>query len=167
MTQTRSIRALIADTDASVVTANETLSQAVVSNKELLGHAHRLNALAQSSAEAAHTSVQGLSGLANDRDQMETHSHEQVLLVHHQAVLTRKLDQLAGAIERSLGESSNSEPSPTTTLPLNTVVAEVVREPIPSVSAATPSSLMFDQTALKNKPVSASKPTADNDWSLF
>jgi methyl-accepting chemotaxis protein len=167
MTQTRSIRALIADTDASVITANETLSQAVVSNKELLGHAHRLNALAQSSAEAAHTSVQGLSGLANDRDQMETHSHEQVLLVHHQAVLTRKLDQLAGAIERSLGESSNSEPSPTTTLPLNTVVAEVVREPIPSVSAATPSSLMSDQTALKNKPVSASKPTADNDWSLF
>jgi methyl-accepting chemotaxis protein len=167
MTQTRSIRALIADTDASVTTANETLSEAVVTNKELLDHAHRLNALTQSSVEVAHTAVQGMSGLANDRDQMETHSHEQVLLVHHQAVLSKNLEKLAGVIEHSLRGSSNAESVPTKILPPNTVVAQTIQEPTPLVAPATPSSLMSDQTTLKSKPAAASKPIADNDWSLF
>ena len=112
MTQTHSIRALILDTDTNVITANENLSQASKTRKDLLSHAGQIKTFTQSSAEVALATVQSLSELAVAREQMEGHSHQQTLLLNHQADVSNNLVQQAQALERSLGGSpKNQSPS--------------------------------------------------------
>lgn len=167
MVQTHSIRALISDTDTGVICAHESLCQATVTNKDLLGYVQRINALTQSSVEAAHTSTQGLSELVIVHEQMKGHSHEQFLLTHHEAVNSNKLCQSMGGLVHSLGGSANS-PSPSNQiLPLNVVKNEGVLETTPLIAAVNPSSIFSDHTAEKNVPASGSKAITTTDWSLF
>ncbi len=166
MTQTHSIRALILDTDTNVVTANENLSQAAKTRKDLLSHAGQIKTFTQSSAEVALASVQGLSELAVAREQMEGHSHQQTLLLNHQADVSNNLVQQAQALERSLGGSPKNQSPSEKSLP-QLVANDDVLERIPLVAAVNASSLYSSQATMKNNSASGSKPIAENDWSLF
>lgn len=167
MVQTHSIRALISDTDTGVISAHENLSQATVTHKKLLSYVNRINALTQSSAEVAHTSIQGLSELAILHEQMEEHSHEQFLLTHYEAVHTNRLTQLMGGLLHSLGGSTNN-PLPTNQmLPLNVVKDDAIFASTPLVAAVNPSPSFSDQPTEKDIPASSSKPISNTDWSLF
>jgi len=166
MTQTHSIRALILDTDTNVITANENLSQASKTRKDLLSHAGQIKTFTQSSAEVALASVQGLSELAVAREQMEGHSHQQTLLLNHQADVSNNLVQQAQALERSLGGSPKNQSPSDKSLP-QLVANDDVLERIPLVAAVNASSLYSSQATIKNNSASGSKPIAENDWSLF
>jgi len=166
MTQTHSIRALILDTDTNVITANENLSQASKTRKDLLSHAGQIKTFTQSSAEVALASVQGLSELAVAREQMEGHSHQQTLLLNHQADVSNNLVQQAQALERSLGGSPKNQSPSDKSLP-QLVANDDVLERIPLVAAVNASSLYSNQATTKNNSASGSKPIAENDWSLF
>ena len=167
MVQTHSIRALISDTDTVVISGQESLSQATATNKNLLDYVHRINALTQSSAEAAHTSIQALSELAIVHEQMEGHSLEQVLLTHYETVESNKLCQLMGGLVHSLGGSAHNPPSSNQILPLNVIKDDGIFASTPSFAAVNPSSISPDNTAEKDKPASGSKPISNTDWSLF
>jgi hypothetical protein len=166
MTQTHSIRALILDTDTNVITANENLSQASKTRKDLLSHAGQIKTFTQSSAEVALATVQGLSELAVAREQMEGHSHQQTLLLNHQADVSNNLVQQAQALERSLGGSPKNQSPSEKSLP-QLVANDDVLERIPLVAAVNASSLYSSQAIAKNNSASGSKPIAENDWSLF
>ena len=167
MTQTHSIRALILETDTNVITANENLSQASKTRKDLLSYAGQIKTSTQSSAEVALASVQGLSELAVAREQMEGHSHQQTLLLNHQAEVSNNLNQQAQALERSLGGSPKNQSPSDKILPLKLVANDDLLERIPSVAAVNASSLYSRQISEKNNTVAVSKPIAENDWSLF
>lgn len=167
MVQTHSIRALISDTDTGVISAHETLSQATATNKDLLDYVYRINALTQSSAEAAHTSIQVLSELAIVHDQMEGHSLEQVLLTHHETVESKKLCQLMGGLVHTLGGSAHNPPSSDQILPLNVIKDDGAYASTLSVAAVNPSSILSDHATEKKIPASGSKPISNTDWSLF
>jgi methyl-accepting chemotaxis protein len=167
MTQTHSIRALISETDASLIAAHESLTHASKNSEDLLSQARQIKTFTQSSAEVAHASVQGLSELSDAREQMEGHSHQQTLLLNHQAEVSNHLNQQAQALERSLGGSPSNQSPLDKSSPLKLVVNDAVLGHIPSVAAVNASSLYSEQSPAKNNSVSGGKPIAENDWSLF
>jgi methyl-accepting chemotaxis protein len=167
MVQTHSIRALISDTDTGVISAHESLSHATLINKELLGCVSQINALTQSSAETANTSIEGLTALANAQEQIQGHSLEQVLLTHHESIESSKLNQLLIGLVHSLGGTSNDPSSSNQTMPLNVVNDDGVFASTPLVAAVNSSSIYSDKTTEQNLPASGSKPISNTDWSLF
>ena len=167
MAQSQSIRTLISDTDTTVLNAQDNLHQVAITNKDIYGGAHRINAITQSSAELAQLSLEALSELAAVREKMQAHSHEQSLLVHHQATLSNSLVRLANSLEQDLGGTSKNNSSPAESPSVTTLTIDAIPVP-PSVTAAVaPPSNFLQANGAHAKPVTSNKPIVENEWSLF